>query len=221
LKMKLGVCILNSQRYRMKPQMSVAVMKRNQTIKTIVAIGFLSLLVVTAAGSVGAFPSQTNECGTSGCHDTAGVLTLSSNSTSFSATTGVPFVLVIQAGNGAEWIKVEPGWEDNAHFSISQNAIEDGSVNDTDAATGAISVELTFIPLSAGAQTIRIWTAAQNDLATSLDITVTVTGDSITTTTPPPTVDLVGTWRMLMIILPVSVGVILLILGIALLKRKA
>ncbi|TFH06670.1 MAG: hypothetical protein E4H14_10300 [Candidatus Thorarchaeota archaeon] len=196
-------------------------MKRNQLTKTLIVIGFLSLLVVSAAGSAGAFASQTNECGTSGCHDTLGTLTLVSNSTSVTATTGDSFVLVIQAGNGAEWIKVISGWEDNAQFSVSQIEIEDGSANDTDAVTGAISVTLTFIPLSAGTHTIRIWTAAAGDLASSLDITVTVTGESITTTTtPPPTVDLLGTWRILMIIVPVATGAILLILGIVAFKRN-
>lgn len=195
-------------------------MKRNQLSRIIIVISFLSLLVVTAASSAGAFSGQTDECGTSGCHDTSGVLTLSSNSTALSATTGNPFVLVIQAGNGAEWIKVMTSWEDNAQFTISQQEIEDGSVNDTDATTGAITVEVTFIPLSAGTHTIRIWTAAASDLASSLDVTVTVTGESITTNTQPTEtpIDPIGTWRMLMIILPVVTGVILLILGIVAFK---
>ena len=100
-------------------------MKRNQISKIIIALSFLSLLVVTAAGSVGAFGGQTDECGDSGCHDTLGTLTLVSNSTSLSATTGESFVLEIQAGNGAEWIKIISGWEDNAQFTISQEEIED------------------------------------------------------------------------------------------------
>lgn len=196
-------------------------MKRNQLSKMLFVIGFLSLLVVAAAGSVGAFGTQTDECGTLGCHDTAGVLTLDSNSTSVTATTGESFVLVIDAGNGAEWIKVIGNWEDNAQFTVSQTEIEDGSVNDTDASTGAISVDLTFIPLSAGDYTIRIWTAAADDLASSLDIDVTVTGEAITTaptTTDTPPIDLVETWRFLMIIVPVATGVILLVLGIVAFK---
>ncbi|MHA1135820.1 MAG: hypothetical protein ACTSSE_04970 [Candidatus Thorarchaeota archaeon] len=198
-------------------------MKRNQLTKNIFVISFLSLLVVAAAGSVGAFGSETGECGTSGCHDTAGVLTLSSNSTSLSATTGEAFVLEIQAGNGAEWIKVISDWEDNAEFSISQAEIEDGSANDTNAATEEITVDLTFIPLSAGDYTIRIWTAAASDLASFLDIAVTVTGAAITTaptTSAPPPVDLVGTWRIMMILVPVATGVILLLLGIVAFKSN-
>lgn len=205
----------------MKPKWNVTRMKRNQITKIIVTIGFLLLLVAAAADSARAFSDQTNECGTTDCHDTLGTLTIASNSTSINATTGEAFVLRIDAGNGAEWIKIIAEWEDNAQFSVSQFEIEDGSVNDTDVVTGAISIDITFIPLSAGDYTIRIWTASASDLASSLDIAVTVTGEPITTiTTPPPPIDLVGTWRMLMIIIPVATGVILLILGIVAFKRS-
>ena len=219
--MKRGQYILNGQRYKMKLIWTGARMNRNQKTKIIVAIGFLSLLVVTAAGSVGAFSSQTNECGTSGCHDTPGVLTLSSNSTSVTATTGDTFTLTIQAGNGAEWVKIITEWEDNSMFLASNIEVEDGSAEDTNAATGAISIDVTFSPTTPGDHTIRIWTAAENHLATSLDITVTVTGETITTTTTTTTtIDLLGTWRFMMIVVPVATGVILLILGIVAFKRS-
>jgi len=205
----------------MKPNWDGNRMKRNQLTKIVVVLSFLSLLIVTAAGSAGAYGGQTDECGTSGCHDTLGTLTIVSNSTSVTATTGESFVLVIQAGNGAEWIKVISGWEDNAQFSISQQEIEDDSVNDTDVVVGAISVELTFIPLAAGDHTIRIWTASADDYATSLDIAVTVTGETVTTTTTTTaTIDLLETWRFMMITVPVATGVILLVLGIVVFKRN-
>jgi len=205
----------------MKPMRDEITMKRNQLTKIIFAMSFLALLVVTAAGSAGAFGDQTDECGTTDCHETGGVLTISSNSTSLSATTGEAFTLVIQAGNGAEWIKVMTGWEDNAQFSISQQEIEDDSVNDTDAAVGAISIEITFIPLAAGTHTIRVWTAAADDLATVLDITVTVTGAAITTApTDTPPIDLHETWLFLMIIVPAATGGILLLLGIVAFKEN-
>ena len=122
---------------------------------------------------------------------------------------------MIQAGNGAEWIKVISSWEDNAQFAVSEIEVEDGSAQDNNAATGEISVDLAFTPLSAGTHSIRIWTAARDDLATSLDIVVTVTGESITTTeTTPPPIDLVGTWWTLMIIVPIATAGILLVLGI-------
>jgi hypothetical protein len=193
-------------------------MKRNHTTKIVVAIGLL-LLFIAAAGSVVAFPSQTSECGT--CHTTRGVLTLASNSTSLSATTGNPFVLALDAGNGAEWIAIKTGWADNSQFSVSEDMIEDGSANDTNASSGAISTEVMFIPLTPGDMTIRIWTAAGGALASSLNITVTVTGQTITTTTTPDTESgLIATWSIMMIVIPVSVGVILLILGVTVFKRK-
>ncbi len=202
----------------MKPKWNVKRMKRNQITKIVVAIGLLLLLVASAAGSVRATPAysggDTDECGNSGCHDTLGTLTLASNSTSLSATTGEPFVLRIDAGNGAEWIAVQTTWADNSQFSISEMVIEDDSTNDTNAALGEITVDITFTPLSPGNLTIRVWTAAGSDLASSLDVAVTVTGQTITTTPPPEPLDLVGIWRLLMIIIPVVTGVILLILGI-------
>ena len=218
--MKRGLYILNGHRFNIKPTWDGNRMKRNQSTKIVVVLCFMSLLIVTAAGSAGAFGGLTDECGTSGCHDTLGTLTIVSNSTSVTATTGESFVLVIQAGNGAEWIKVISGWEDNAQFSISQQEIEDDSVNDTDVVVGAISVELTFIPLSAGDHTIRIWTAAAKKLATSLDISVTVTGETITTITTTATIDLLETWRFMMLTVPVATGVILLVLGIVAFKRN-
>lgn len=206
----------------MKPIWDGIRMKRNQLTKIIVAFGFLSLLIVTAAGSAGAFGGLTDECGTTDCHETTGVLTLSSNSTSLSATTEDSFVLVIQAGNGAEWIKIITGWEDNNLFSNPDIEIQDGSASDTNAATGEISVEVTFTPTTPGDHTIRIWTAAEDHLATSLDIAVTVTGETITTTTTTTTqtIDLLETWRFMMIIVPIATGVILLLLGIVAFKKN-
>ena len=201
----------------MKPRRDEITMKRNQFRNFVIVLSFLGLLVVTAAGSAGAFSGETGECGNPGCHETLGTLTLVSNSTSVTATTGEAFILEVQAGNGAQWIKVIGSWADNAQFTGYQTEIEDDSVNDTDGAAGAISVALTFIPTAPGDHTIRIWTAAASDLATSLEITVSVSGETITTapTTPDtPTIDLLETWRYLMIIAPVATGVILLVLGI-------
>jgi hypothetical protein len=221
--MKPSQCTLNGKFVKLKPNKGEHGMKRNHLKKiVIVAIGFL-FLFVAAAGSVGAFPTQTSECGTTGCHDTAGVLTIGSNSTSLSATTGESFGLTLSAGNGAEWIAIKTGWADNSQFSISEEEIEDGSANDTNANSGSITAEVTFIPLSPGTLTIRVWTAAAGDLASSLDITVTVTGQSITTNTPPPDTEgeLLWTWRIMMIVLPVSVGLILIVLGVTVFKRRS
>jgi len=202
--------------------MEVERMNRNQFTKSIVVFGFLALLVVTAAGSVGAFEDQTSECGTSGCHDTSGVLTLSSNSTSVSATTGESFVLQISAGNGAEWLAIKSGWADNSDFTISAPNTEDDSADDTNAATGEITVDVTFTPLSPGTLTIRVWTAAAGDLASSLDIEVTVTGESVTTNTEPTSqpIDLYATWVSLMIWVPLATAGILFLLGIIAFRGK-
>ena len=195
-------------------------MNRNQFTKSIVVFGLLALLVVMAAGSVGAFPDQTDECGD--CHDESGILTLSSNSTSVSATTGESFVLQISAGNGADWVSVKPGWADNSEFTISATNTEDASTDDTNSATGEITVDVTFTPLSPGTLTIRIWTAAADHLGSSIDVTVTVTGESVTTNTQPttPTLDRYATWVSMMIWVPLAVAAILVVLGIIAFRGK-
>jgi hypothetical protein len=198
-------------------------MKRNHMTKIVVVFGLLSFLFIAAAGSVGAFPTQTLECGSAGCHDTHGTLTIASNSTSLNATTGNSFVLNLNAGNGAEWIAIRSGWANNSQFMISQDEIQDGSTNDTNAASGAISATVRFTPLASGNLTIRIWTAAGGGLATSLDIVVNATGQSITTFTPPPDTEgeLIWTWTIMMIAIPISVGLVLLILGVTVFRRRA
>jgi len=202
-------------------------MKRKHTMKLVIVMSFL-ILSLAAVGSITAFESQASECGTTDCHNTSGVLTLASNSTSVTATAGTPFVLQIDAGNGAEWVSIKAGWADNDDFSRSETHIEDESASDTNAVSGAISVEVTFTPLSAGIKTIRIWTAAGSDLATSLDVTVDVTASTTTptttptTTTPPPepTIDLYEVWVQMMIWVPVASGLILLFLGYIAIRRN-
>ena len=196
-------------------------MKRKHTMKLIIVMGFL-ILSLAAVGSITAFDDNTTECGS--CHTTAGVLTLTSNSTSVNATTGTPFVLQIDAGNGAEWVSIKAGWANNSNFTISESHIQDDvSTNDTNAADGEISVVVTFTPLSPGDLTIRIWTAAGSDLASSIDVDVTVTGQTITTTTTPPdpSEGLYEIWTMLMWAAPVATAVILIILGYIAIRRNA
>jgi hypothetical protein len=197
-------------------------MIRNHLKRNIIVFGFFAFLFIAAAGSVGAFPTQTLECGTSGCHDTRGVLTITSNSTSFNATTGTPFALSLQAGNGAAWIAIRNGWADNSKFAISQDEVQDGSVNDTNAASGAITATITFVPLSSGNLTIRIWTAAGGGVATPLDVVVNVTGSSITTypTTSSGDSELILTWSVMIMVIPTASGVILLVLGLIVFRRK-
>jgi hypothetical protein len=193
-------------------------MRRNHTVKLVVALSFLVLLVA-ATSSVVANPGLTGECGVgSGCHETFGTLTLTTNST-VDAETDVPFVLQIEAGNGAEYVAIKGGWSDNDFFTISEPLVQDDSTNDTNASDGEISVEIVITPLTNGTYTLRIWTVgpALSDLAESFDVIVTVTGG--TGTTPSPPVDLVGIWSSMMIWVPAVTGVILLIFGYIALKR--
>jgi hypothetical protein len=194
-------------------------------MKLVIVVGFL-ILSLAAVSSITAFESQAGECGSSGCHETAGVLTLASNSTSVTTTTGTPFVLQIDAGNGAEWVSIKSGWADNDNFTRSETHVEDDSTADTNAAIGAITIEVTFTPLTPGNLTIRIWTAAESDLATSLDVDVSVTGETVTptisTTTPPPdpSAELYAIWVQMMIWVPIASGLILLFLGYIAIRRN-
>ena len=192
-------------------------MKRNHATKLIVALSFLVLLIA-AAGSVMAHPDYTAECGD--CHTTTGTLTLTTNST-VNAETGDPFALQIQAGNGAEYVAIKSGWADNDYFQISETLIQDNSANDTNAAVGEITVGVAFTPLINGTYTLRIWTASAGSLSESFDVEVTVTGEpSGTVTTPPPPVDLVGIWTMMMYTVPVATALILAVFGYIALRRK-
>ena len=194
-------------------------MKRNHAMKLLVVMSFLVLLVA-AANSVVASHTSLDECGNAGCHETFGVLTLTTNST-VGAETGVSFTLQIEAGNGAEYLAIHPGWGDNINFTVSEPLVHDGSTNDTNAVAGEITVEITFTPLTNGTHTLRIWTVGSSgtDLAESFDVTVTVTGEPGTVTPPPQPADLYGIWSMMMIWVPAVTGVILLVLGYIALRR--
>ncbi|MFX1561346.1 MAG: hypothetical protein ACFFBL_12220 [Promethearchaeota archaeon] len=197
-------------------------MKRNHAMRLFLVMGFF-VLILAATNSVVANPGLTSECGMSGgCHETHGTLTLTTNST-VDAETSVPFVLQIEAGNGAEYIAIKSDWENNNFFTISESLVQDDSPDDTNASNGEISVEITFTPLSNGTYTIRIWTVGEagSDLADSFDVTVTVTGEQGTTPTPPPTtVDLYGIWRMMLLWVPGATAVILVIFGYLAIRRK-
>ena len=195
-------------------------MKRNHTVKLVVVVSFFVLLVA-ATNSVVANPGLTGECGIgSGCHETFGTLTLSTNST-VNAETDVPFVLQIDAGNGVDYVSIKGGWADNDYFTFSEVLVQDGSANDTNAAAGEISVTVTFTPITNGTYTLRIWAVgpAASDLADSFEVTVSVTGATGTVTPPPEPVDLVGIWSSMMIWVPAVTGVLLLLFGYLALKR--
>jgi len=135
------------------------------------------MLIAAGASMIIAFPSSTSECGTSGCHDTL-TLTLSSNATgTVNATVGESFILNVDAGGYTEgdqefYVSIESGWADNSQFTINATSIQDNGAGDFNSNLNQISISLEITPLSIGTHTLRIWTAGKNDVAGSLDITV-------------------------------------------------
>ncbi|MDF1540153.1 MAG: hypothetical protein P1Q69_14755 [Candidatus Thorarchaeota archaeon] len=145
---------------------------------TILIVFTLVLAGFYGANNAIASLGQTAECG--GCHNTSGVLILTSNASgTVDAIVGVSFMLVVDAsgytgGDNEFAISLQANWADNNEFDFTAEEIVDGSLSDKNAATNEIQAEYTFTPLTEGTQTIRIWTAAAGDLATSLDVTVSV-----------------------------------------------
>ena len=127
-----------------------------------------------------AFPSSTSECGNSGCHDSA-TLTITSNATgTVNATVGEPFILNIDAGgySGGDrefYVSIESSWADNDQFSFTATSIRDNGTGDLNSNLNEISISVDFTPISVGTYTLRIWTAGKNDVAGSLDVTVSST----------------------------------------------
>ncbi|MGY5852262.1 MAG: hypothetical protein RTU92_01690, partial [Candidatus Thorarchaeota archaeon] len=151
----------------------------------------IGLLVVTfgfASFSLG-FPGQDGECGV--CHTTPDVLTLTSDAGgTIDAEVGTPFDLEVYSTGYTESdnlyaISLQAGWADNDQFSFTAIEVQDGSTEDTNPTQNEITTSFTFTPLTGGSYTIRVWVAAKDDLATSLDVPVSVSeGD-----TTPPTID--------------------------------
>ncbi|MFW9847756.1 MAG: hypothetical protein ACFFF4_01365 [Candidatus Thorarchaeota archaeon] len=203
-------------------------MKLKLVKRVLLVTGFLALFVASASMAL-AFPSQENECDQ--CHTNTSVLTLTSNATgTVDATVGVPFVLQLDASNGAEIIKIVSAWENNDQFGFSVMQIDDGSGDDGDAGTGEITVDLTVTPLSQGTYTILVFTAAASQLSARLEVSVDVaenTDTTLTTTPTPttstsptvPTTDPVETWTMLMYLFNGIAVVVLIVFAIIMLKR--
>ncbi|NHI90048.1 MAG: hypothetical protein EAX87_11045 [Candidatus Thorarchaeota archaeon] len=164
-------------------------MKRKELF--LVALGVV-VLFAAGAFSVTAFPTQTNPCGN--CHDTTGVLILTSNATgTVDATVGVPFTLMLSqtgysGGDGKVAIAIKSGWADNAQFSFTDQGIEDGQSGDLNPTSDQVTISVTLTPLAVGSWTVRVWTASPTGwVGTSLDIAVTVSTASTTTTTTTQT----------------------------------
>ncbi|MHA1907643.1 MAG: hypothetical protein ACW98Y_10150 [Candidatus Thorarchaeota archaeon] len=201
-------------------------MKLKVVKRVLLVTGFLALFVASASMAL-AFPSNNNPCDQ--CHTTTDILTIVSNATgTVDATAGVPFVLEVDASNGAELIKIVSDWSNNDQFTFSVMEIEDESGDDTDAAIGEITVELTVSTTAVGTHTIEIWTAAATQLSAQLTVTVDVTENTdttlpTTTTTPTTptetTTDPVETFTTMMYLFNAVTAVLLIVFAIVMLKR--
>ncbi len=150
-------------------------------IATVVAVSVLGLASFSLARL-----GYTSAC--DGCHNTSGVLTLTSNATgTVDAKIGVPFTLVVDSDgySGSDnlyAISLQSGWADNDEFTFTASEVQDGSTADTNSNQNEITTSFQFTPDSVGSYTIHIWVAAADDLATLLAVSVDV---SVSDTTDP------------------------------------
>ncbi|MFW9919493.1 MAG: hypothetical protein ACFFED_07825 [Candidatus Thorarchaeota archaeon] len=151
---------------------------RSSTKQVIVTFLSISLLIVFASQYVISYPGQTTEC--DACHNTQGVLTLTSNATgTVEVELGGSFSLLLDStgytgGDNNYIISLQAGWEDNNQFTFTPTEVEDGGTGDLDSSTNEIQALFPFTANNAGSFTIRFWVAAAGDLATSLDVSVSV-----------------------------------------------
>ena len=209
-------------------------MKKQHRRMTLV-IATLVISVFIMASSSFASPNFGANCGQSGCHTNPGT-TLSANATgTIQATVGVPFLLVIDAVDGAGAISMQSGDADNGEFTISDDVVRDGDAEDTDGDEGEIQAAITFTPQSAGSYVIRIWSGASGRIGMSVSLNVDVaentltttptTGTTPTTTTPPTTSttptpeELIAIWELMMYTITPAAAVILAVLGLFVLRR--
>lgn len=204
---------------------------KKKLVKTLLIVTCLLTVFVAGGTYALAHPSYDQECDV--CHTDTSVLTLTSNATgTVSAMVGVPFTLVLTAGNGAEAMKIVSTWANNDQFTFSETLVEDGQSGDTNAASGEITADVTVTPVAAGSYTIRVWTAtgpgllsksldvavdvAQNT-ATTLPTTTTTTTTTPTTSTGPTNV--IEQWQFDLVSFNIIAAVVLLVLGAVICKR--
>lgn len=175
----------------LKNHLGERVMKSSKKLSIVIIFCFLTIVFSGAYSAIGR-PTFTNECGSSGCHDTH-TMTISSNATGpVNANVGVSFTLVVDATSndggaksGDMAVAVLSGWADNNQFSFTDQSIIDDAAGDSNANIAEMTVTFTFTPLNAGSWTLRIWTGAKGDLAQVLDVSVSV----ILADSTPPTID--------------------------------
>lgn len=154
-------------------------------------ISSLAIVVIflTASSMVIAFPSETGECGPV-CHSTLNITVTSNATGTVDAFLGEPFTLIIDAvgyteGDTSFYVVIEPSWANNNQFNFTTTSIQDNSGSDLNANLNEISISVDFTPTSMGTYTIRIWAAGNNDVAGSLDVSISVTSNDVT----PPVID--------------------------------
>jgi hypothetical protein len=209
-------------------------MKKQHRRMTLV-IATLVISVFILASSSFASPNFGANCGQSGCHTNPGT-TLSTNATgTIQATMGVPFLLIIDAGDGVQAISMQSGDADNSEFTISQDVVRDDQAGDTNGIEREIQASITFTPKTVGSFVIRIWSGAEGRIGMSVSLNVDVaentlttsptTGTTPTTTTTPTTPttltpeELIAIWELMMYTITPAAAVILAILGLLVLRR--
>ena len=197
-------------------------MKRTHAI---IIFGFLGILLFVSAGAniVSATLTNTSECGTTNCHDSNTAIIINSDVTgTVNANVDEDFTISIDATGGAKLLRIEKPWANNVFFDYSTQLVHDNEAGDTDAAADAISAEITVTPLSGGDYTIRIWVAGEPPEANYIDISVSVEGATtgFTTTEPVDPQELVNIWYTLMYILIPSIGILMVVLAIFVIRRS-
>jgi hypothetical protein len=201
---------------------------KKKLVKTLLIVTCLLTVFVAGGTYALAHPTYDQECNV--CHTNEDVLTLTSNATgTVDAKVGVPFLLVLNAGSGAEAMKIVSTWANNDQFTFSETLVEDGQTGDTNSASGEITADVTITPIAAGSYTIRVWTAAGPGLLSkSLDVAVDVAQNTETTLPTTTTTQTTSTgttgntieqWTFDLISFNVIAAVVLLVLGVVICKR--
>ncbi len=198
-------------------------MKRTHAI---FIFGFLGILLFVTAGMniASATETSTTECGNTNCHDSNTAIIVNSDVTgTISATVDEDFTITVDATGGAKLLRIEKSWANNVFFDYSTQLVHDNEAEDSNAAENEISAEIVITPLSGGEYTIRIWVAGDRPEANYIDISVDVEGATtgFTTTEPIDPAELVNIWYTLVYILTPSIGILMVVLAIYVIRRSA
>ncbi len=140
------------------------------------------MIIAAGVSMTIANPEYTSECGPT-CHSTISITVTSNATGTVNATVNKPFILNIDAvgytgGDQAFYVSIKPGWADNDQFNFTTTSVQDDSEDDDNKLPNEISISVEFKPESAGTHTLRIWAAGKNEVAGSLDVTVSAEYDA-------------------------------------------